>query len=117
MPTFVHPKAIQDIPKNVTLDYAIAKRGDDQITSIYGEKPKRVSKHNETHKIIWHRQGSTSESPKVSIKFVLRTKAQALDEETPARDGLLFGLYQSMLDEEMRPKTVDLQQTGVSYGA
>jgi len=116
LPAFLHPKAIKDIPEKIDLHYAKAVRGKDEITSIYGEKPTLLSK-GERNKQVWYRQGSTAESPKVNLKFVLRTEAPALDHETSVREGLLFSIYQSMLQEEMGPKTVDLRATGISYSA
>eukprot|EP00746_Dinoflagellata_sp_MGD_P158233 gnl/MRDRNA2_/MRDRNA2_86422_c0_seq2.p1 gnl/MRDRNA2_/MRDRNA2_86422_c0~~gnl/MRDRNA2_/MRDRNA2_86422_c0_seq2.p1 ORF type:complete len:1119 (-),score=278.53 gnl/MRDRNA2_/MRDRNA2_86422_c0_seq2:80-3436(-) len=116
MPEFVHPTEIKDVPTEINLDFAKAPKGNDEITSIYGEKPELISTTG-SEKQVYYRQGSTAESPKVNLKFVLRTKAPALTEETPIKEGLLFSIYQSMLQEEMGPKTVDLKKTGVSYSA
>merc|ERR1719335_1795838 len=104
------PGPIRNIPVTIDLEYTEAPKGEDLIGKLYGASPTKLSTGNES---VWYRQGSMSKSPKVNIKLLLR-KAKT-EEETPARDGLLFSLYNSLLDLEMSPKTVDIRQTGISY--
>eukprot|EP00746_Dinoflagellata_sp_MGD_P000387 gnl/MRDRNA2_/MRDRNA2_100703_c0_seq1.p1 gnl/MRDRNA2_/MRDRNA2_100703_c0~~gnl/MRDRNA2_/MRDRNA2_100703_c0_seq1.p1 ORF type:complete len:1122 (+),score=215.48 gnl/MRDRNA2_/MRDRNA2_100703_c0_seq1:90-3455(+) len=113
VPRMVLPKAIKHIPQNVNLDFAKAALGNDDFSKVYGAKPEIIVNDAGT-KLLWFRQGSMSESPKVTFRTFLRTAGGMAD--TTARDGLIFSIFSTVLSEELTPKTADLTATGISYG-
>jgi insulysin len=113
VPKMVLPKAIKHIPQDVTLDFAKAAVGNDDLSQLYGAKPDIILNDAGT-RLMWFRQGSMSTSPKVTLKTFLRAESTVAD--TTARDSLIFSIFSTIFSEELTPKTVDLAATGISYG-
>jgi secreted Zn-dependent insulinase-like peptidase len=110
-PLIKHPEPIQHIPTKITLDFAQSPPGDDPISVLYGAEPTR-QKTSSWRDHIWYRQGSTSQSPKIHVKFLARRRGQRT---IVSDDVAIHSIWKRMLQEQLHPKLVDLAATGSSY--
>eukprot|EP00746_Dinoflagellata_sp_MGD_P014149 gnl/MRDRNA2_/MRDRNA2_130880_c0_seq1.p1 gnl/MRDRNA2_/MRDRNA2_130880_c0~~gnl/MRDRNA2_/MRDRNA2_130880_c0_seq1.p1 ORF type:complete len:588 (+),score=119.00 gnl/MRDRNA2_/MRDRNA2_130880_c0_seq1:25-1764(+) len=110
VPQIKIPKAIRDIPKKITLEFAQAPLGQNDITALYGAKPVRLDASIKEN-YIWYRQGSTSQNPRIILDYLVRKKGS----KTLA-PGLVMvqQVYLRMLVEQLDPKLVDLAAAGIS---
>eukprot|EP00746_Dinoflagellata_sp_MGD_P167388 gnl/MRDRNA2_/MRDRNA2_97964_c0_seq1.p1 gnl/MRDRNA2_/MRDRNA2_97964_c0~~gnl/MRDRNA2_/MRDRNA2_97964_c0_seq1.p1 ORF type:complete len:1184 (+),score=293.62 gnl/MRDRNA2_/MRDRNA2_97964_c0_seq1:176-3727(+) len=110
-PNIKHPEPIKHIPRDITLSFAKAPPGQNEISALYGAEPVKL-KTKSSQEQIWYRQGSTSESPKVHMKFLTRRKGHRT---INADEVIIHTLWRRMIGEQLHPKVVDLAATGTSY--
>lgn len=109
------PEAIHNIPDDINLDSATAPLGDEDITKVYGDRPAVINQNGtDKAKLVWYRQGSTTGTPKMTMKFTMRKEDTGV--EPTAREMLIPKIFTSLFEEELEPKSVDLKSTGISYG-
>jgi secreted Zn-dependent insulinase-like peptidase len=106
-----HPEPIKHIPGDITLQFAQAPPGQNEISSLYGAQPKQMATKSPKEQ-IWYRQGSTSQSPKVHMKFLTR---RAGFRTINSKEVIQHSIWRRMIGEQLHPKLVDLAATGTSY--
>lgn len=97
-------KPLHDIPHDINLDHAEAPEGDSVTEGLYGRFPEQTTEN------MWYRPGSKFATPKVWVKFLLRTQRPKGDGAT-AKESLELMIWSKLLLEELHPKTVDVVGT------
>jgi secreted Zn-dependent insulinase-like peptidase len=104
------PKAIEKIPKKITLDFAQAPLGQSDFTTLYGAEPARIEGSSKFDQ-IWYRQGSTSQSPRIVLGFLVRKQGGM---NVNPQDAMLKNVYLRVLIDQFIPKVQDLAAAGIN---
>merc|ERR1719163_1999181 len=130
------PKPLPNIPDELPLDHAQARKDGDQVAELYGEWPQKLDLHpgsaleigvvNRTStdfKLVsrgdgpelWFREGWSRAHPTVKVNLLLRTAKQDPGQGASARENVLLMMALSLLNEQLELRLADKIGAGQSY--